>query len=508
MLDSIGLVGACVLLVVHVLLVRPYPVDDAYISFRVLKEFLAGHGLVYNMGERVEGYSNFLWMMLVAPAMALGRDPVQITRVLGLVCMLVAVVCTWGLTRRLSAGTGAAAVAAILMASLTSVAFWSEAGLETPLVAALIAAVLWSLFREEDDGRYWRTGVLMGLLALARPEMILVVGLALLWELLDKRARRGSLLSRGLPWHAGIVVLVYLPYTVWRVLYYGNLLPATVRAKSTGLNLHTLVRGGYYLLYFLGERGMLSIAALALIGAVVLWGGAYRRRMLCLALVIAVYTAITVLGGGDWMPVSRLFVHILPLWCGLAAVGAVTALGWLRAPAPGPGLVRTIAAGLLLLQVGVSVFDGVDPKGSLSERIGSVHPYPQIVAALRPEDTIMVVEAGWLPYHVPVSVRVVDMIGLANNNIANLRSRFPGGAFANYNVFGKWDVNYYLAQHARFVQLQYLGVDATGHVLTGFIGGTELANDPRFKARYVLRPDGIYERRSDALRSNPAGQAG
>ncbi len=40
--------------------------DDAYISFRYAANYLTGHGLVYNYGERVEGYTNFLWVMLLA----------------------------------------------------------------------------------------------------------------------------------------------------------------------------------------------------------------------------------------------------------------------------------------------------------------------------------------------------------------------------------------------------------------------------------------------------------
>src|SRR5687768_6252470 len=49
--------------------------DDAYISYRYAANLVAGHGLVFNPGERVEGYSNFLYVMLVAPGIALfGRD--------------------------------------------------------------------------------------------------------------------------------------------------------------------------------------------------------------------------------------------------------------------------------------------------------------------------------------------------------------------------------------------------------------------------------------------------
>ncbi|HXF48251.1 MAG TPA: hypothetical protein VNL73_02350, partial [Verrucomicrobiae bacterium] len=40
--------------------------DDAFISFRYIRNFLDGHGLVFNVGERVEGYTNFFWIMLLA----------------------------------------------------------------------------------------------------------------------------------------------------------------------------------------------------------------------------------------------------------------------------------------------------------------------------------------------------------------------------------------------------------------------------------------------------------
>ena len=40
--------------------------DDAFISFRYSQHLAEGHGLVFNVGEKVEGYSNFLWVVLVA----------------------------------------------------------------------------------------------------------------------------------------------------------------------------------------------------------------------------------------------------------------------------------------------------------------------------------------------------------------------------------------------------------------------------------------------------------
>ena len=42
----------------------PYIVDDTFISLRYARNLIDGNGLVYNPGQRVEGYSNFLWVVL------------------------------------------------------------------------------------------------------------------------------------------------------------------------------------------------------------------------------------------------------------------------------------------------------------------------------------------------------------------------------------------------------------------------------------------------------------
>lgn len=53
--------------------------DDAFISFRYARNLVEGKGLVYNAGERVEGFSNFLWTMLIALGMELKLDPIDVT---------------------------------------------------------------------------------------------------------------------------------------------------------------------------------------------------------------------------------------------------------------------------------------------------------------------------------------------------------------------------------------------------------------------------------------------
>jgi hypothetical protein len=44
----------------------PESIDDAYITLRFSKNLILGNGPIFNIGERVEGYSNFSWMVLLA----------------------------------------------------------------------------------------------------------------------------------------------------------------------------------------------------------------------------------------------------------------------------------------------------------------------------------------------------------------------------------------------------------------------------------------------------------
>ncbi|MFC1573450.1 hypothetical protein ACFL6M_07630 [Candidatus Eisenbacteria bacterium] len=57
--------------------------DDAFISFRYAKNLVDGLGLVYNAGEPVEGYTNFLWTVIVAAAMKIGLEPVVFAQAAG-----------------------------------------------------------------------------------------------------------------------------------------------------------------------------------------------------------------------------------------------------------------------------------------------------------------------------------------------------------------------------------------------------------------------------------------
>jgi len=59
--------------------------DDAFITFRYADNFAGGDGLVFNQGERIEGYTNFLWLMIIICGRLIGLSPLIFTKILGLV---------------------------------------------------------------------------------------------------------------------------------------------------------------------------------------------------------------------------------------------------------------------------------------------------------------------------------------------------------------------------------------------------------------------------------------
>ena len=58
----------------YVFLANAWIGDDAYITFRVVDNFVHGYGLTFNPDERVQAYTHPLWMLLLSAAYAITSD--------------------------------------------------------------------------------------------------------------------------------------------------------------------------------------------------------------------------------------------------------------------------------------------------------------------------------------------------------------------------------------------------------------------------------------------------
>jgi hypothetical protein len=204
-----------------------YRTDDTFIFLRFAKNLASGHGLSFNPGQPVYGFTGPLWVFLLAGLTAVGLPPLAAAKGLAFLSGGAAIVGFGALARRRlpPVVAGLATVAFAANAWLTR---WSAAAMETALATAL---VVWGLARQaeerEDDRRWPVAAVLFALAVLARPETALLVVIALAVDVLGgRRARRRALLGLG----ASAVVLV--PWLAYSLATFGTLLPHTAEAKG------------------------------------------------------------------------------------------------------------------------------------------------------------------------------------------------------------------------------------------------------------------------------------
>jgi arabinofuranosyltransferase len=134
-----------------------FMLDDPYISFRYAHNLINGHGLEFNVGERVEGYTNFLWTILLAGLMGLGGDPVLASKVLGMALSCGTLILVFLLHRKVM-GESDNRFRPLLSVGLVATScyfnLWTVGGLETPLYTVLLLAALWSFLHERDHRQF------------------------------------------------------------------------------------------------------------------------------------------------------------------------------------------------------------------------------------------------------------------------------------------------------------------------------------------------------------------
>ena len=113
--------------------------DDAFISFRYAENFAAGHGLVFNPGERVEGYTTFLWVLILAAGKAIGLRVIPLSQILGALFTLGTVLLLLFAHRfssRISAS--GALLAALFLGTCGAFTPWPSSGMEVSLFTFLV----------------------------------------------------------------------------------------------------------------------------------------------------------------------------------------------------------------------------------------------------------------------------------------------------------------------------------------------------------------------------------
>jgi len=300
--------------------------DDAYISFRYARHLAQGVGLVFNEGVRIEGYTNFAWTLLSAAAIALDLDPLLATRAVGVACYAaIAAVLTflWFRWTENDIFRWIGLPVLWLVFARTGFAAHAGTGLETMAVALMIMLV--GVLAFATKAPWWVSALLAGLLCLTRADAGLVVPVVCLVFVLQGRLagtgwKPGA--KKALRW-ASIPCAIAGAHLVFRLAYYGQLVPNTYFAKSGGW--WGWVRGTYYLGtvgYAVPEIVVLLLTAVA---GLVLSRGRTRTLIGYGVAYVALYALYVWKVGGDFME-YRFMWTIYPVLM-LAGFRAVAVIG-------------------------------------------------------------------------------------------------------------------------------------------------------------------------------------
>lgn len=286
--------------------------DDAFISYRYAANWVAGKGLVYTEGVQVEGYTNLLWTLMAGAAIAVGADPAVVTRAIGVACYvgLVVAVAVVAARRVQRPELGALLVIAMAGGALVrpGLAAMAGSGLETLFFGVLLASAgVWV-----RRGQLWPSALLASLAYLTRPEGALaLLVIPLLMGLREARAagpRQGLALAARWTLLPAVVVAAHL---LFRLLYYGALLPNTYYAKAA--DVARWAAGFSYLGIFVSAvPESVVLVVLALLGAIAGASSSQRwfaRYCLC---VFALYCVHVAKAGGDFME-YRFMWSVYPL---------------------------------------------------------------------------------------------------------------------------------------------------------------------------------------------------
>jgi len=463
--DTIFLLLGVGILIAALWHARHFYSDDAFISLRYAARLIAGDGLTWTDGERVEGFSNPLWVLLSALLGSIGVPLVAATRILGLASLA-------GLVA-LFISARAWPFAFLLFASLPGLGLWTLGGLETVGFAFWLAWGVWLLsappLGELRPGRAAAAGLAFAAAALTRPEGILV----------------GLVCTAALPWvvranraaFAAFAVAFLLPaaaYEGFRIAYYGAPVTNVALAKGAGLSVARRLSGTLHYL----EREVWCWAPIAVCAVAVLFAARSRRSAL-IALLVLPLAASIVFAAGDYMPQGRLLVPIAVL---LAFGIGITAN---RLPAQWQTVCATLAIAGTIAQ-GTAQFTQPVVRDSAAAVGAPVGRF--LEQGLAPGSLVALATAGSTPYYAP-SLRFLDTIGLNDRHIAR---RPPGPLLTRLQLESghiKGDGGYVLTRAPDVIVLGpaegYLGAVPNAWFLTDY----ELLGSPAFRADY--RPFGF-----------------
>jgi hypothetical protein len=307
--------------------------DDAFISFRYIKNFVDGHGLVFNIGEKVEGYTNLLWVLILSGLLSVNIGIEEASQILSVLFGVVVLFATYKLSESMRVNDSIEVkkerksdknisegyfdlIAPIMLVFTSSFIFWAVSGMETTMFISFCLLGLYFYISGKNKNSFDYKYPLFFLLAtLTRPEGLYFFGLVIVHKFIyslinNKQTFLKDFFSANSIKTYLVYIMPVLAYFAVRYSYYGYLFPNTYYAK-TGFSSAYLNAGIDYFTNFLNSY--MVYGAMLVLPLFLFKRKEFRFEVTLFYLIIFAFLAYVISVGGDVLKQNRFFLPILPL---------------------------------------------------------------------------------------------------------------------------------------------------------------------------------------------------
>ncbi|MGB6068530.1 MAG: hypothetical protein WBG50_27295 [Desulfomonilaceae bacterium] len=479
--------------------VFPFALDDSYISLRYAENWAHGHGPVFNPGERAEGYTNFLLVVVEMLLFKLGLKGLLPVKIFSILCgvALVGIIEYFAWKRHKSVLL--ATCAGLLVGTSAPLAFWTVGGLETTLFALLITCglileVLW-LQGDLSDRACAIKGIILFLAILTRPDAAILVGLVIVCDLVNSLQRKSW---TGLLIFLACFSLPTIIYLTWKLQFYGGIIPLPAYAKVPAHNIfYTFMTGAAKFLSFLA----IDLNAIFLVGVLYALFMAYSRGSLktrltdfpfVLVLAVTCAYAFYLMSLGFAVASDEAYRYYVPL---VPMMTIALVLVWPKGEFFQHRRGAVIGITLVCAMVGIRMFDlwwiwnkdycfglatwcfsGKDQVNLLHQ--ASIPAGKWLKANAKPNDTIVLVDAGAVPYF--SKLPTIDVWSITDEKLAKLKRHvMTASSDAERSLYVEKMKQYVIARKPTFILQDRL----------------QLLQDPRTKDKYERVGPGRFSSR-------------
>lgn len=445
--------------------------DDAMISMRYARNLAQGYGLVWNPGgERIEGYTNPLWVLYMA-LFHLLPIRISITSLFIQLSGLIFLLANLFVIRRIALFLSPSAIGAILTVLITAfyapLSSWSLLGMEVSLLVLMVSTAVLLVFKSSQSERFdLLPYLILGISTLIRMDMAVLYLVVFGFLVFTNPKER----KRHLLWGAGILFVFVVIQMSFRLWYYQDFFPNTYYLKLEGYPIYARLAHGLYVFFLFSWK--LNWILFLLPFSIFLFRR--DRFTVFLFLIVFIQIAYSIYVGGDaWEHKggsNRYITIVMPIYFTLF----VYALDLMR-----EAVINSVgrenqridffaSAGMVILSLVALVnFNTLVDFKSLGRWVFTQTPdfirgneeYVRTALEIKritsPDATIAVVSAGVIPYF--TDRFAIDLLGKNDPMIAHSPPRYLG-EITNLELFRpghmKWDYDYSIGELAPDVIVQ------------------------------------------------------